>query len=179
MQRIFQFLVYFLLHIYAVLFYREKDNRVRQRPFVRLFVNLICKIWWCTGQILVWVSLQIRKQMSTIACSFFLACSSLFLVFFPWALQTIPIIMTLSRAQNNSWSQPRWLLVLTKFGFGGHFDWSRTRFPNNQLEKNMFCFIFGKYKQLSHRISQQLVVTKSENTGVMVMIFAFVNAKAF
>ena len=40
-----------------------------------------------------------------------------------------------------------------------HFDQSRTRFPNNQLEKN-YLLISGKYKQLNHKISQQLVVTK-------------------
>ena len=40
-----------------------------------------------------------------------------------------------TRAQNNSQSldnvRPRWLFVSTKFGFGSHFDWSHTWFPNN------------------------------------------------
>ena len=39
------------------------------------------------------------------------------------------------RAQNNGRLpdnvRPRWLFVRTKFGFGGHFDRSSTRFPNN------------------------------------------------
>ena len=55
--------------------------------------------------------------------------------------------------------RPRWLFVQTKFGLGGHLDQSRTRFPNNYLKK-IICFISGKHKQLNHKISQQLVVTK-------------------
>ena len=43
------------------------------------------------------------------------------------------------RAQNNGRSpdnvRPRWQFVRTKFGFGGHFDRSSMRFPNNSLQK--------------------------------------------
>ena len=51
---------------------------------------------------------------------------------------------TMVRAQNNGRSldnvQPRWLFVWTKFGFGGHFDQSRTLFPNDYLEIIYFEF---------------------------------------
>ena len=69
------------------------------------------------------------------------------------------VLLTSYRAQNNGRSpdnvRPRWLFVRTKSGFGGHFDRSRTRFPNK-----IICFISGKHKQLNHKISRQLVVTK-------------------
>ena len=38
-------------------------------------------------------------------------------------------------------------LSVQKFGFGGHFDWSCTWFPNDKLEKKLF-FISGKFNPL-------------------------------
>ena len=56
-------------------------------------------------------------------------------------------------------------ICLDKFGVGGHFDQSLMRFPNNELEK-IICFISGKCKQLNHKISQQLVVTKDADFSI-------------